>query len=380
MNKRGLKVLVSAGETSGDMHAGAFIQKLRQIVPDAQISGISGPAMHDAGCESLVDMNELNVMGVVDVLQSLPRIRQVRKKILQWAEKERPDVAILVDFPGFHINIGRKLRQMGIPVIQYIAPKLWAWGAWRAGKLRHSQDALASILPFEPAWFAQRGIVAQYVGNPSAAASQTDWSRSEFMAHSGLHSDAKTLAILPGSRPSELAHHIPLLAAAWARIHHLKPDVQAVVPLAPGVDETLLQPLIDQGVHLIPRMQDGFRLYADAAVAVSGTATLELALWDVPTVLVYRTAPLTAFMARRVIRIPYIGLANLLLDQRAMPELIQQQATEEGIVDEILKLLDDEVGIATQKRHFARLRQILGENDPAERVANMAIALANAVK
>ncbi len=358
------------------MHAAALIRSLREISPDIAISGISGPAMQQAGCHALADMNELNVMGVVDVLKSLPRIRQVRQRILQWTEKERPDVAILVDFPGFHINIGRKLRQMDIPVLQYIAPKLWAWGAWRAGKLRDSQDVLASILPFEADWFAQRGIHAQYVGNPSAATSHNGWSKAEFLERSGLNSAAQVLAILPGSRPSELAHHIPLLVAAWARIHSLKPGLQALIPLAAGVDEALLEPLTDQGVRLIPRMQEGFRLHADAAIAVSGTATLELALWDVPTVLVYRTAPFTVFMARRVIRVPFIGLANLLLDQNAMPELIQEQANEARVVGEILKLLDEEASVAMQKQHFSRLRALLGEDNPAEKVARMAVSVA----
>ncbi|MDQ6987370.1 MAG: lipid-A-disaccharide synthase [Mariprofundaceae bacterium] len=376
MSERSLKVLISAGEASGDMHAATVICELREIHSDIDISGISGPAMRKAGCNVLADIHELNVMGVVDVLKSLPRIRQVRQRILQWAEKERPDIAILVDFPGFHINIGRKLRRMGIPVVQYIAPKLWAWGAWRAGKLRDSQDALASILPFETDWFAQRGIKARYVGNPSAVASRSGWSRDEYMHRSGLNAASQVLAILPGSRPSELAHHIPLLAAVWAHIHRLRPDLQAVIPLVSGVDETLLEPLTKQGVCLIPRMQDDFRLYADVAVAVSGTATLELALWDVPTVLVYRTAPFTVFMARRVIRVPFIGLANLLLNQSAMPELIQEEANEERVVGEIIKLLDDKSAVQAQKSHFSRLRELLGEDDPANQVAHMAISLA----
>jgi len=358
------------------MHAAAVVRQLRNIYPEADIHGIAGSAMQQAGCTMLVDMHELNVMGVVDVLKSLPRIRRVRQRILNWAEKERPDVAILVDFPGFHINIGRKLRRMGIPVVQYIAPKLWAWGAWRAGKLRDSQDVLASILPFEPDWFAQHGITANYVGNPSAVACSAGWPRKVFMQQSGLDESGQVLAILPGSRPSEIAHHLPLLTAVWQQMHSLKPALQAVVPVASGVDEALFEPLTRAGVRLISRMQDDFRLYADAAVAVSGTATLELALWNVPTVLVYRTAAFTLFMAKRVVRVPFIGLTNILLNKSAMPELIQDTANETNIVAELLKLFDDEEVSAAQQQQFSRLRELLGDNDPAAKVARIAVRLA----
>jgi len=378
LSRKKLKILISAGEASGDMHAAAVVRQLFHINPAISIHGITGPVMQQAGCEMLIDMHELNVMGVVDVLKSLPRIRRVRRQILDWAENNRPDVVILVDFPGFHINIGRKLRQMGIPVVQYIAPKLWAWGAWRAGKLCDSQDALASILPFEPDWFAQHGVTARYVGNPSAVACADGWSRQAFLQRAGLNDAEQVLAILPGSRPSEIAHHLPLLTAVWEQMHSLKPALQAVIPVAAGVDAALFEPLMRAGVRLISRMQDDFRLYADAAVAVSGTATLELALWNVPTVLVYRTSPFTVFMAKQVVRVPYIGLANILLDSDAMPELIQDAANQENVVAELLALLDDGSSATTQQSEFSRLRALLGDNNPAEEVARMALTLGRA--
>ena len=369
-------VFVSAGEASGDLHAARVVQALKSRRPLLRVVGITGPAMRAAGCETLVDLRELNVMGVVDVLKSLPRIRGVRAKVLEFAAAQRPDAAILVDFPGFHLNIGRKLRRSGVPVLQYIAPKLWAWGAWRSGKLRGAQDALASILPFEPAWFATHGIRAEYVGNPSAAACREGWDADTFFSRAGLKTKAKTLAILPGSRPSEIAHHVGLLADCWRKLREYDAGIQAVAPLAPGLDEEALSPLRELGVRLIPRMQEGFRLHADVAMAVSGTATLELALWDIPTVLVYQTAPLTVFLARRVVKASYIGLANILLDEAAMPELIQEQANAERMVAEVRRLLDDASEAERQKQHFARLRRMLGDADPALAVAERALALA----
>ena len=214
-----MKVFISAGEASGDMHAAVVIESLLEQYPQAEISGIAGPAMQQAGCKAIADMSELNVMGVVDVLKSLPRIKKVRRRVLDHLSTDPVDVVILVDFPGFHINIGRSIRQMGIPVLQYIAPKLWAWGSWRAKKLRASQDLLASILPFEPEWFKKHGIKAEYVGNPSSASCNKGWSRDVFFKKLGLQGKERLLAILPGSRPSELAHHIPLLASEIGRAH-----------------------------------------------------------------------------------------------------------------------------------------------------------------
>ncbi len=372
-----MRILISAGEVSGDMHAAAVIRSLSARCDHPEIFGIAGPSMRHAGCETLIDMEQLNVMGVSDVLKALPRIRRIRNNILEWADHNRPDIAILVDFPGFHINLGARLRKLGIPVLQYIAPKLWAWGSWRARRLQRSRDELACILPFEPEWFKQRHIGSHYVGNPSVVTCTTGWNRTEFRQRLGFAPDAHVLTIWPGSRPSELAHHVPLLAEAWRMIQHQCPDVHCVVPLAPGVDKKLLEPLMKEGGVPVNRMEKEFALRVDAAIAVSGTATLELALWDVPTVLVYRTSPLTAFVARKLVRVPYIGLTNILLNTSVMPELIQEEATVENIVRSVLPLLQGGAEAMKQRTRFASLRAMLGDDDPAEAITTMVMRLVN---
>ena len=373
-----MRILISVGEASGDMHAAAVIKSLTADPNHPETFGITGPAMKKAGCQTLVDMEQLNVMGVSDVLKSLPRIRRVGNEILEWAATNRPDVAILVDFPGFHMSLGKKLRKLGIPVLHYIAPKLWAWGAWRVKRLKQSQDKLACILPFEPEWFANHGIGAHYAGNPSATACAQGWNRTEFRQRLGFPEDVPVLAILPGSRPSELSHHVPLLAESWKVIQQQCRDVRCVVPLAPGVDEALLEPLLEEGAVPVGRMEAGFALRADASIAVSGTATLELALWNVPTVLVYRTSRLTVFMAKKVVRVPYIGLANILLNAPVMPELIQNDATVENIVRTALPLLHGKKEAIRQQEDFAILRTLLGDKNPAETIAAIAMQMPNA--
>jgi len=329
--------------------------------------------MQQAGCRVLKPMHSLNVMGLGDVLKALPRIRRIEREILDWCEKNRPDVAILVDFPGFHMRLGRKLRRMGIPVIQYIAPKLWAWGAWRAKKLAASQDRLACIFPFEPAWFADRGILAEYVGNPTAGTCRGGWSGAELKARLGISEGVPLLAMLPGSRRSELATHVPLLATAWREILRQLPGARCVVTMAPGVRPDDVQPLIDAGALLLEREAEGYALRADAAIAVSGTATLELALWDVPTVLVYRSSPVWMFLARRLVGLRCAGLANILLgDRPVMPELIQNDCTVLNMVNAILPLLSQEDSARQQQQAFNELRELLGSDDPAGSVAGIA--------
>jgi len=372
-----VRILVSAGEVSGDLHAADVISAMRRIRSAAQIHGIAGPAMEAAGCEVVVPMRELEAMGISDVLKALPRIRRVQSAVLSWAAENRPDVAILVDYPGFHMQIGRKLRSQGIPVLHYIAPKLWAWGAWRARRLRQSQDRLACIFPFEPDWFSEHGIDAHYVGNPTATRCRQGWDRARLCEVAGLDAASPVLALLPGSRPGELHDHVPLLAEVQARAIKALPHCQVVVPRAPGVNKRVYAPLTDQGAALVDRMAAGFALRVDAAVAVSGTATLELALWNVPTVLVYRASWLTVFLARRLVKIRCAGLANILLgDRPVMPELIQESCTPEAVMRELIPLLVKDPPAQRQQQAFAELVEILGSGQPAPAVARMALVLA----
>ncbi len=376
MNKT-YRVLMSAGESSGDLHAAAVIKQLKIQMPDGvtlEIAGIAGPMMQAAGCKAVRDMAELNVMGFGDVIKALPRIKSVERDIVKFAAEFKPDMVILTDFTSFHLGLGRKLRAQGLFVTHYIAPKLWAWGAKRISKLQQSQNCLACIFPFEQTWFSERGIQdATYVGNPSAYACQGGWSKAELKTRLGLSEDTPLLALLPGSRPSELKQHVQLLADTFVRLKQQKPELVAVATLAPGVHQDLLKPLTDVGVLLLERTEDNYALRADAAVAVSGTATLELALWDTPTVLVYKTSAFSWFIGQHLIKGRCVGLANILLlgdapsAQGIVPELLQHDATLENIEKEVLPLLQGKT--EKQLQAFEELRTLLGEDNPAEKLA-----------
>jgi lipid-A-disaccharide synthase len=377
--KKTYRVLISAGETSGDLHAAAVIEQLKAQTPDGvslEIAGIAGPMMQAAGCKAIHSMEELNVMGFGDVIKALPRIKAVQRDIANFAETFKPDMVILTDFTSFHLGLGRTLKAQGWFVTHYIAPKLWAWGEKRITKLQKSQNRLACIFPFEQQWFTERGIEdALYVGNPSAYACQGGWSKTELKQRLGLNEDDKLLALLPGSRPSEINKHVQLLAETYLRLKQTYPELKAVATLAPSVKPEALNMLTDVGVMLLERTEDDYALRADAAIAVSGTATLELALWDTPTVLVYQTSAFTWFIGNRLIKGRCVGLANILLlgdapsSQGIVPELLQHDATVENIVNQILPLLQGNT--AKQLEAFAELRALLGTANPAEKLASL---------
>jgi len=364
-------IFICAGEASGDQHASALIRAIRAQNPDIALYGVAGPQMLKEGCHALHRMEELNVMGIGDVIRALPRINRIEKSLLSSLETNRPDIAILVDFPGFNMRLGKKIRAMEIPVVHYIAPKLWAWGSWRVKKLKQSQDKLVSILPFEEKWFGERGIDVTYVGNPSAIECRSGWSRDELHQKLGIGVDSKLIALLPGSRPGELTRHVPLMAALNIEIKRRYPDVTTVTTRAPGVSDEQLRPLLDSGVILIDRQQEGYALRADAAIAASGTATLELALWDVPTVLFYHASPFAMWLGKKLLQTRCVGLANIILgDEPVMPELLQEEANVENVLRELVPILEGDAS-AKQRQKFAELKDILTDKNPSEEVAKI---------
>ncbi len=349
------------------MHGAALIRALRQQHPDMRISAVAGEAMRRAGCHTVVPMESLNVMGLGDVLRALPRVLGVARTITEWAQQQRPDLVVLIDFPGFHLRLGKRLRRLGIPVLYYIAPKLWAWGSWRVKRLAQAQDRLACILPFEAKWFAARGIQARYVGNPSAfACHDRGWSRQALCQHLKLDAQRPVIALLPGSRNSELTRHAQLLADVARALQQSIPGLQCIACRAPGISDMQLSPLLDAGCVVLDRLHQDYALRVDAALAVSGTATLELALWNTPTVLVYRNSATMMFLARRLVALRCAGLANIIMDDTpVMPECIQEQATVERIMPLMHSLLTNPDAAKRQRLQFATLRQRLGNQNPA---------------
>lgn len=328
--------------------------------------------MEARGVELLATLDDLSVMGFIEVLPRLAWFRRLEGRLQDLMDAEPPDLVILVDFPGFNMRMARAAKRRGIPVLYYIAPKVWAWRSKRARALADDTDRVAVILPFEEAFLERYGATATYVGNPLLDRENDVPDRTTFCARWGLDGDRRLLAVLPGSRGQELDRHLEPFVAIAEGVARARPDVLPVLSRARSVPSERFD-----GVDL-PVVDDTRALlrHADAALVKSGTSTLETALEATPFVIAYRTNPVTMWLARRVVRVPYIGLPNLIVDEEVVPEFWQGDVTPEAVVPMLLELLDDHGDArARQLQDLERVRSRLGGPGAAGRVADLASEL-----
>jgi lipid-A-disaccharide synthase len=364
-----IPLLLSAGEASGDMYAARLAKALQQRL-DVQIFGMGGPQMRSAGVEIITDYCEVAVVGITEILSHLPSLLRAMERTVSEAEKRRPALAILTDFPGFHLRLARKLKPKGIRSVYYICPQFWAWRPWRANLVRRRFFKALCIFPFEEEFFRDAGVPTEFIGHPLVGEVRATKDRHHFCQQHGLDASRKIVTILPGSRAAELAHHLPLLQEACARIHGKVP-AQFVVAAAHAEDIQNLRGGWLGGVK--PCVVEGETYNAlaaaDAAIISSGTATVEAALLNVPMVVIYRVSPLTAQLAKPLVRTPYFAMVNLIAEKRVVPELVQDLFTPDRVAEEALRLLQDPNVRETQRKGLAEVRARLGPPGAVERAA-----------
>lgn len=364
----GPSILVLAGEPSGDAHAGAVMRAVARRHPDVEWVGTGGPAMKDAGAALVAELDRLAVMGFAEVLPRIPWFWRLARRIESLMDERRPDMVLLVDYPGFNMKMARAAHDRGIPVVYYIAPQIWAWKEGRAKELAATARRVAVILPFEEAAFARHGVAARYVGHPLLDREGEIPTREEFFSRWGLDPSRPVLALLPGSRAQELDRHLTPFRDIARRVVEERPDVLPVFSRAPWLSAV---PFHDTG---FPTVEDARALlrYSSAALVKSGTSTLEAALEGTPFAVAYRTSPLTAGIARRVMNVDYIALPNLVADREVVPEFVQERVTPELVAPVLLDLLNELS--ETRRRQLdglAAVRQRLGGGGAAERVADI---------
>jgi len=330
-----MDVLVVAGEASGDQHAADLVSALRARRGDLAFFGMGGPRLAAAGVELTHGAHEISVMGVVEVLPRLPRILAVLGQLEAVARARRPRCAILVDVPDFNLRLAPRLKALGIPVIWYVAPMVWAWRAGRTRALARWVDRLLCILPFEEPFLRERGVNATYVGSPVLEQVPPAGPPEPFRVALGLDPARPVLALLPGSRPSELQRILPTLVEVGREVLARRPGVQLAVPVAPGLDlEAVRAPFATAGVpvHLVAGRAPEVVGASEVAVVASGTATLEAGLMRRPLVAVYRMSPVSHWLGRRLVKVPHFCLVNLLAGRAVVPELLQGDFTPERVV------------------------------------------------
>lgn len=328
--------------------------------------------MRARGVELLADLDDLAVMGFVEVLPKLPYLRGLSRRLRRLMDEERPDLVVLVDYPGFNMRMARAAHHRGLPVLYYIAPKAWAWRPKRARTLAEVADRVAVILPFEEAFFGEYGAEARYVGNPLLDRSQEVADRTTFCREWGLDGDRRFLAVLPGSRSQELDRHLDPFRAIAASVAEARPDVTPVFSRARSLRTDRFS---DVGFPVVDDTRALLR-HADAALVKSGTVTLETALEGTPFVIGYRTRPLTSWLAQKVLQVDHIGLPNLILDERAVPEFLQDAVRADVVAPVLLDLLDEGGQERTrQLEALERVRERMGGPGASDRTAALAVEL-----
>jgi lipid-A-disaccharide synthase len=350
-------VYLVAGEASGDVLGGRLMAALREARPDIRFAGVGGQMMAAQGLDSLFPMQDLALMGLVEVLPNLRRVRRRLEETRADIERLRPDAIVTIDSPGFTLRLLRKVAPLGIPRAHYVAPQAWAWRESRVKSWPGLWERLLCLLPFEPAFFARHGIDATFVGHPVLESGADSGDAARFRARHALPDDARVLIVMPGSRMGEIKRHMAIFGDAVALLAVARPGLLPVLPVAPNVARAVETMAAAWPVRpmIVADSDDKYDAFAaaEAALAKSGTSTVELALARVPTVLGYRVHPITAEIGRRIIRIRYASIINLIADAELIPEHLQERCTPILLAQAVGQYLDDRAAADAQRASIA---------------------------
>jgi lipid-A-disaccharide synthase len=379
-----MRVLISAGEASGDHYGAELARALRRQVHDHQLEifGLGGDEMRRAGCETVVDAHEIAVVGITEVISSLARIRRAFKHLLAETERRRPDVAVLIDFPDFNLRLAKQLYRRGIPVVYFVSPQVWAWRSGRVKQIRRYVRTMLVIFPFEVEWYRARGVEAEYVGYPLADEQPEIPSRDEFAAEYQLDSSRQWIALLPGSRQREVRLNLPVMVEAAGQLDQ---QFQFVIPVASTLDRGWLEALLRKSRRAdhvefttTPDARATLAL-ARAAVVASGTATVQAALAGTPFVMVYRVATSSYLLGRWMVRVPHFAMPNLIAGRRIIPELVQRDFTAANILRELRRIIPDGPERQQMRADLAEVRARLSRPQSSGKMATAVDRAAAAV-
>jgi lipid-A-disaccharide synthase len=369
------KILISAGEASSDMYAARLAAALRERT-GAQLFGMGGPRMAEAGVEVISDYHEVAVVGIAEVLHKIPAVVRVQNRLAREAARRGASLAILVDSPGTHLGVARRLKKHGIPVGYFIGPQVWAWRAGRVRVVKRLVQEMVVIFPFEEKIYRDVGVPVEFVGHPLVDVVRPMMTRAEFAARYGLDAARPIVTLLPGSRRGEIARNYPVVLEACLRLKNgggAAGWAQFVHAVAPNLRAEVFAPYSRPGLELkrVEGATYDALTAADCAIVASGTATVEAALLGTPMVVVYRVSRITAAILKSMIRTPFIGMVNLIAGRRVVPELIQDAFTPEAVESEVRKLLESEAARAEAKAGLAEVRARMGPGGAIERAADV---------
>lgn len=373
--KRVRKVMIIAGETSGDHHGARLVSAMRKTDSHIRFFGIGGSAMKRLGVEIIVDAGSLSVVGITEAFARLPRLAGGLSSIKRAVAQKKPDLVILIDFPDFNLHMARHVKRFSIPVLYYISPQIWAWRSGRIRKIRKYVDRMAVILPFEEAFYERRGVPVTFVGHPL----MDHYPAAPKTAPESI-TDKVVIGLLPGSRLQEIRRNLPVMLAAASQLHRKNPDFAFVVSAAPGMDtgivESYIHPYRKAMEIQVASGEVGILLSrATLVIAASGTVTLETAIFGVPMVIVYRVSPVSYALGRALIRVDHIGLANIIAEKRVVPELLQQAANPANIARTVEGIVCNPDLLKETREQLRMVRERLGGPGASEKTAAIAYAM-----
>jgi len=365
------RVLISAGEASGDLYAASLATSLKRAWPDTDFYGCTGPRMRKAGVRTVVDAGSLAVVGIVEVIAHIPGIYREYRKLLTFTLENRPNLAILTDSPDFHLRLAAKLKAAGIPVIYLVAPQVWAWRQGRVSTMRKVIDQLLCIFPFEEKFFAGHNIPVTYIGHPLTTMVRTSLSRADFFKKHRLPPDRPLYVVLPGSRRGEAARHLDTLLEAVDRLYQNQ-AASFLLPASVTTGAAFFRERIGRAPIQVVEGETWDAIgHADIALAASGTVTVEAALLGTPMVTYYRVSPVSWFLGRRLVKAPFLSMVNLVAGRKIVPELMQSEFTGERLAQEATRILENETIRRQMKADLAEVsaRLFIG-SDPMDRAVS----------
>ncbi|WP_367026036.1 lipid-A-disaccharide synthase [Methylococcus sp. ANG] len=378
MAERAPLVMLVAGEASGDQHAAAMFRELRALIPQVRGIGMGGSAMREAGIDIRVDSTGLGVIGLAEIARHYGEISRALEAMKALARTERPDLLICVDYKEFNFRLARAAKAAGIEVLFYVSPQVWAWRPGRVKDYGRAIDHMAVIFPFEVPFYERHGIPVTYVGHPLAGKIAPVADAGRMRRELGLDESGPLVGLLPGSRGNEIRRLLPMMLRAAMRIAGERPDARFVLIQAPSVADELLAAELEAApvpVEVVKERRHDALGCCDAVITTSGTATLEVALLGVPMAIVYKLAPLSYWLGRLLVTIPFIGLPNILAGRKIVQEFIQHEADAEAVGGEILRILNDPAYALRVRDDLAEVRTTLGEGGGSRRLAELTAEL-----
>ncbi len=373
------RILIVAGEASGDLHGSNLVRALKRYDPEITVSGIGGTHMKQAGVEILVPASEMAVVGLTEVLFRLGVILKARQKIKNMLKSiPSPDLLILIDYPDFNIHLASLAKRWKIPVLYYISPQVWAWRKGRINKLAKRVDRMAVILPFEEDLYRKKGVNVTYVGHPLLDAIPEHSSKEDAIGRLDLQNASPVIGLLPGSRQEEIENTLPLMVKAVEIISSRYSQLECLLPVAPTVSVDLVQSFLADS-NIVIHISD-LDIYStlracDLALVASGTATLETAIMGVPMIVVYSVSPVTYWIGKKLVNVPYISLVNLVAERQIVPELVQDAFNPEKLAEEAFRILENRQEREDMIRNLKVVKDRLGEGGASERTARLAIEM-----